>query len=111
MLAYASIYRQGLVKAWNGSISKQFSDFYHLTMVSATIYCWNLGFTNLRASTVTTPPKAQPYRGEGFKKSLDLHKHVKFPDTVKNHLAFTKHKIYIQITKAYTIQSLSVCNM
>ena len=26
---------------------------YHLTMVSAGIYWWNLGFTNLRASTVT----------------------------------------------------------
>ena len=38
VLANASIYRNGLVKARNGSVYKHFLDFYHLTMVNARIY-------------------------------------------------------------------------
>ena len=34
MSANASIYRNGLVKARNGSVYKHYSDFYHLTMVN-----------------------------------------------------------------------------
>jgi hypothetical protein len=53
VLVNAVIYRNGLVKARNGSVYKHFSDFYHLTMVNARIYRYNLGFTNLGAFTVT----------------------------------------------------------
>jgi hypothetical protein len=38
VLVNVVIYRNGLVKARNGSVYKHFSDFYHLTMVNARIY-------------------------------------------------------------------------
>lgn len=41
----ASIYQNGLIKAWNGSICKHFSYFNHLTMVNARIYQF-LGFNS-----------------------------------------------------------------
>jgi hypothetical protein len=54
ILANTSIYRNGLVKARNGSVYKLSSDFNHPTVANDSMYRQNPRFTNLRVFFTVT---------------------------------------------------------